>query len=45
MGQAHIVGAGGYEPLIHTVITEVTLLGNAFLRIKGYGIVGTGFYT
>ncbi len=29
MGQAHIVGAGGYEPLIYPVITEVTLLGDA----------------
>ena len=45
MGQAHVVGAGGYEPLIYPVITEVTLLGDAFLRIKGYGIIWTCVYT
>jgi hypothetical protein len=42
MGQTHIIGTGGYEPFIHPVIAEVTLLGDAFFRIKGYGIIGTG---
>ena len=39
MGQTDIVGACGDESLIHPVMTEVALLGNAFVLIKQNGIV------
>jgi len=44
MGQADIVGACGDKSLIHPVMTEVALLGNAFVLIKQNGIVRAGIH-
>ena len=39
MSQTDIVGACGNKSLIHPVMTEVALLGNAFVLVKPNGIV------
>jgi hypothetical protein len=44
MGETHIVGTCRYKPLIDSVMTKITLLRDAPIRVKGDGIVNTGFY-
>ena len=39
MGRTNIVGTGGDKPLIHPVITKITLLCDGFILVKGNGIV------
>jgi hypothetical protein len=45
MRQTDIVGAGGDESLVYTVMAEVAFLGDAFVFIKCDGIVGAGIDT
>jgi len=42
MGQAHIVGAGREQALIHPVVTEVAFQRNLMRSVKINGIIGTG---
>jgi hypothetical protein len=45
MGKTNIVGTSGDKPVVHPVITKVTLLCHVFLCIKGNGMIRAGIHT
>ena len=45
MSQADVVGTRRDEPIIHPMVTEVALLCNPFVPVKGNGPMGAGINT
>jgi hypothetical protein len=45
MGKTNIVGTSGDKPVVHPVITKVTLLCHVFFCIKGNGMIRAGIHT
>ena len=45
MGQTHVICAGGNQPLINSMVTQIAFLGDAFVIVKDNGIVGARSHT